>query len=91
MLTLHLLARDGAYDRACAGIGELIQLLDRLEPNNHLLFCNVSLAYARMVSAHWVGGEELPGGGACFGVWISRAVLIEFLIYVCYSSVVFVF
>jgi len=49
MLTLHLLAREGAYDQAADGIGELILLLDQLEPKNHLLCCDISLAYARMV------------------------------------------
>ena len=50
MLALHLLAREGAYDRAAVNIGEIIQLLDRLEPKNHFLFWDMSLAYARMVS-----------------------------------------
>ena len=50
MLTLHLLAREGRYSEAADKIGELIQLLDRFEPNNHALYYNMSLAFARMVS-----------------------------------------
>ena len=49
MLTLHLLAREGRYDEAADRIGELIQLIDRFEPNNHALYYDTSLAFARMV------------------------------------------
>ena len=50
MLTLDLLAREGKYDEAADKIGELIQLIDRFEPNNHALYFDMSLAFARMVS-----------------------------------------
>lgn len=50
MLTLHLLAREGKYDEAADKIGELIQLMDRFEPNNHTLYYDTSLPFARMVS-----------------------------------------
>lgn len=50
MLTLHLLAREGKYEEAAAKIGELIQILDRFEPNNHALYYDVALPFARMVS-----------------------------------------
>ena len=52
MLTLQLLAREGKYDKAADKIGELIQLLDRFEPNNHALYYDMSLAFARMVRGH---------------------------------------
>ncbi len=49
MQTLSLLARDGNYSEASDKIGELIQLIDRFEPDNHALYHDMSLAFARMV------------------------------------------
>ena len=49
MLTLHLLAREGKYEEAADKIGEIIQLLDRFEPNNHALYYDIALPFARMV------------------------------------------
>ena len=56
MLTLHFLAREGKYEEAGAKIGELIQLLDRFESNNHMLYYDMALSLARMVGR--VGGRE---------------------------------
>ena len=72
MLTLHMLARDGAYEQAADGIGELIQLLDQLEPKNHLLFCEISMAYARMV-----------GGWDCVCVCMCVCVCVRACVCVC--------
>ncbi|XP_072020597.1 tetratricopeptide repeat protein 21B-like isoform X2 [Amphiura filiformis] len=45
---LHLLVREGNYDEAAVKLGELIQIMDRFEPKNPQLYCELSQAFCRV-------------------------------------------
>ena len=49
MIALELLAREGSYEDTAVRIGDLLQLMDRLEPKNHALYHDTSLAFSRLV------------------------------------------
>lgn len=49
MFILNLLAREGNYAEAAGNLSDLVQLLDLFEPKNHLLYYEVSMAFARLV------------------------------------------
>lgn len=48
METLHLLCREGSYDEAAAKLGELIQMLDRFEPQNADVYHDYCQTFARL-------------------------------------------
>ena len=50
VLILEHLAMEGNYEEAAIRISDLIQLLDRFEPKNHVLYHDMALAFARLVS-----------------------------------------
>ncbi len=56
---LHLLVREGNYDEAAVKLGELIQIMDRFEPKNPQLYCEVSQAFCRVVSTNFGGLKSL--------------------------------
>ena len=62
MLALDILAREGNHEEAAARLGDIVQLLDRLEPKNHALYHDVSLSFARLVSGcvkgRWRGSSN---------------------------------
>jgi len=45
---LFLLCRDGKYPEAVDKISDLIQTLDRVEPNNSFLYCSLAKGFARV-------------------------------------------
>ncbi|KFQ72482.1 Tetratricopeptide repeat protein 21B, partial [Phaethon lepturus] len=47
MEALHYLCREGNISEASARLGDLIKVLDRLEPRNSQLFCKMALAFSR--------------------------------------------
>ena len=49
MLALSLLAREGKVEGCVARLGELVQLMDRMEPRNHALYSEVAAPFARLV------------------------------------------
>ena len=49
MKILFLLCRDGKYDEAAEGIGELIQYYDRYEPKSHCLYYEAGKLFSRVV------------------------------------------
>ena len=49
VLALCLLVRDGEYEQGAERVSEVLQLIDRLEPSNHGLYYDTSLAFARLV------------------------------------------
>ena len=51
MKIIFLLCRDGKYDEAAEGIGELIQYYDRYEPKSHYLYYEAGKLFSRVVSA----------------------------------------
>ncbi|MEE6489492.1 hypothetical protein FKM82_015590 [Ascaphus truei] len=48
MLALHYLCREGNVHEATSKLGDLINALDRFEPNNAQLYYSMSLAFSRM-------------------------------------------
>ncbi|XP_066301202.1 tetratricopeptide repeat protein 21B-like [Branchiostoma lanceolatum] len=48
MLVLHMLCREGSYSEASNKLGELIQYLDRFEPQNPYLYMDMSQAFCRL-------------------------------------------
>lgn len=50
MKIMFLLCRNGKYDEAAEGIGELIQYYDRYEPKSHFLYYEAGKLFSRMVS-----------------------------------------
>ncbi|XP_032880066.1 tetratricopeptide repeat protein 21B isoform X1 [Amblyraja radiata] len=48
MLAVHLLCREGNIKEAGNRLGDIISVLDRLEPHNPYVFFNVALVFSRM-------------------------------------------
>lgn len=48
MVVMYTLCREGKYSEASDRLGELIQMVDRCEPNNPFLYHDLALAFSRM-------------------------------------------